>query len=225
MLKAILIDVGGPLVDEDRFYQEVDRLILESLARVGKAVAEEEYNRVLRDYIARCFSIPRGAALWHLLRPDLAAFKQVREALQEMAREWSASLVRPGAAEAVAALASRYRLTLAGNQRARVKELLRKEGLLESFAFQLVSEELGVAKPDPLFFQMILDSVRVEPREAVMVGDRLDYDVYPAKLLGMKTVRVLVGPYVLQEPQTPFHKPDITIGTIAELPEAVERLR
>ena len=57
-----------------------------------------------------------------------------------------------------------------------------------------------------------------------MVGDRLDNDVYPAKLLGLKTVRVLTGPYALQRPLTPFHEPEATISTIAELPRAVAQL-
>jgi len=222
MLKAILIDVGGPLVDEDEFYQRTDELILELLAREGKAVAEEEYHRILRDYTARCYPAPRGAALWHLLRPDLKLFQKGREMIVKEIERWRASKTRPGAVEAVAALAKRYTLALAGNQRARVKELLRREGLLEHFQFQLVSEELGVSKPDPLFFQMILDSLGVKPQEAAMVGDRLDIDIYPAKLLGLRTVRVLVGPYAAQEPPTPFHEPDITIRTIAELPEILD---
>lgn len=225
MLKAILIDVGGPLVDEDEFYRRADQLILESLAREGRAVTEEGYNRVLRDYTARCYPVPRGAALWHFLQPDLEAFKRVREALHELVGEWTASAVRPGALEAVVEVAKHHKLALAGNQRARVKELLRKEGLLEHFQFQLVSEELGVSKPDLLFFQMILDSLEVRPQEAAMVGDRLDVDIYPAKLLGLKTIRVLVGPYAAQEPQIPLHEPDITISSIAELPKAIAQLR
>jgi len=224
MLKAILIDVGGPLVDEDEFYQRTDELILELLAREGKAVTEEEYRRILRDYTARCYSAPRGAALWHLLRPDLKLFQKGREMIVKEIERWQASKTRPGAVEAVAALAKRYTLALAGNQRARVKELLRREGLLEHFQFQLVSEELGVSKPDPLFFQMILDSLGVKPQEAAMVGDRLDIDIYPAKLLGLKTIRVLVGPYAAQEPLTLLHKPEITIGTMDELPRAIAQL-
>jgi len=224
MLKAILIDVGGPLVDEDEFYRRTDRLILDLLVRWGRPVSQDEYQHVLKDYTARCYPAPRGAALWHFLRPDLQLFKRGREAIVKEIEGWRATTVRPGAREAVAALAERYTLALAGNQRARVKDLLRKAGILEHFMFQLVSEELQVAKPDPLFLQVILDSLKIKPHEAVMVGDRLDYDIYPTRLLGMRAVRVLVGPYAEQEPQTPFHEPDIMINTIAELPSAIARL-
>lgn len=226
MLKAILIDVGGPLVDEDDFYRQADRLILEELAQAqaGRRVAAEEYARVLRDYTARCSPNPRALALWHFLRPDIEGFKRGREALRKAVEEWEAKRVRPGAAEALAALAGRYKLALAGNQRAKVKELLQREGILRYFSFGLVSEEMGVTKPDPLFFRMILDSLAVEPEEAAMVGDRLDLDIFPARLLGLKAVRVLVGPYSEQEPITLFHEPDLAIGSLAELPKALARL-
>ena len=95
---------------------------------------------------------------------------------------------------------------------------------MERFAFQLVSEEMGVSKPNPLFFQIILDFLGVEPKEAVMVGDRLDLDIFPAKFLGLRTVRVLVGPYTAQEPPAPDYEPDLTITSLAELPEALAKL-
>jgi putative hydrolase of the HAD superfamily len=224
MLKAILIDVGGPLVDEEDFYKTTDRLVLDLLTQSGRKIAKEEYEEVLRRFTSHCFPNPRRAALWHFIKPDLGKFRQLQEALDRERRGWRAKGLQAGASEAVAALAGRYRLALAGNQPARVKELLQSSGILEYFQFQQVSEELGVAKPDPLFFQIILDSVGVEPAEAVMVGDRLDYDIYPARLLGMRTVRVLVRPYAEQEPPTPFHKPDITIDTIVELPKAISQL-
>lgn len=228
MPKAILIDVGGPLVDEDEFYQVSDRLAVELFRKRGHRVAEEDYQKALREALRRCLPNPRVTALWQLVKSDLERFFELRRvfrsAQQEWFAEWEGRRLRPGAEEAVVQLAERYQLALAGNQPAKVKRFLADQGILDHFTFCFVSEELGVSKPDPLFFQVILDSLGMGPEEAVMVGDRLDADVYPAKLLGLKTIRVLVGPYAMQEPQTPFHEPDITIDTLAELPSAIARL-
>jgi len=116
MLKAILIDVGGTLVDEDEFFRQADQLIMSEVARARKATTPEEYERILISYTKRCFPNPREVTLWHLLRPDLAEFKRVRELLQQLVQEWTASAVRPEAAAAVAALAKGkdYKLALAG---------------------------------------------------------------------------------------------------------------
>jgi putative hydrolase of the HAD superfamily len=224
MLKAVLIDVGGTLVDDHDFYELADRLVLELLAESGRLIPREEYERVVQGFIVRLYPNPCRAALWHLLKPDLEGFRRLQEELQRRSSGWKAERLQPGAREAIVALSEHYKLALAGNQPATIKEFLRASGVLEYFHFQLVSEEMGVTKPDPVFFQIILDSLGAEPKEAVMVGDRLDYDIFPAKLIGLRTVRVLVGPYAAQEPPAPAYEPELTIPSLGELPEAMGRL-
>ena len=55
----------------------------------------------------------------------------------------------------------------------------------------ILSEEVGFKKPDREIFLLALDKARVEPSEACMVGDRVDTDVGPSRMLGMKSVRIL----------------------------------
>lgn len=51
----------------------------------------------------------------------------------------------------------------------------------------------------------------------MMVGDRGDNDVAPAKKLGMKTVCVKQGIHKLNTPKNEFEVPDYTVDTIEEL--------
>ncbi len=51
----------------------------------------------------------------------------------------------------------------------------------------------GLQKPDPKLFSQVLYTAGVAPTRAVMLGDRLDYDVRPAKTAGMRTIWVLRG--------------------------------
>jgi HAD superfamily hydrolase (TIGR01549 family) len=48
----------------------------------------------------------------------------------------------------------------------------------------LSSTEVGLEKPDPAIFQLALSQSGCEPPQAVMIGDRLDNDIRPARLLG-----------------------------------------
>ena len=57
----------------------------------------------------------------------------------------------------------------------------------------LCSFELGLEKPDPAIFQLALERARCSPSQAVMIGDRLDNDIRPARLLGWKTIRIMQG--------------------------------
>jgi len=227
-IRAVLIDVGGPILDEDHEYAAWDSFLVELLAQEGIPTGEEELSRLVLAATRRCARNPRSFLLWELCRPDVARFRRLRDAFREFQRRHLAEhyvpRLRPGAKEALEELSERYTLALAGNQPAWIKGCLEDAGVLGLFRWQLVSEEMGVAKPDMLFFHMILDGLGVSPKEAVMVGDRLDHDILPARLLGMYTVRVLVGPYAEQIPISPLHCPDRTIGSLEELPAALEAM-
>ena len=227
-IRAVLIDVGGPILDEDHEYAAWDSFLVELLAQEGIPTGEEELSRLVLAATRRCDRNPRSSVLWELCRPDVARFRRLRDAFREFQRRHLAEhyvpRLRPGAKEALEELAGRYALALAGNQPAWIKRALEEAGVLDLFSWQLVSEEMGERKPDTLFFRMILDGLGVSPKDAVMVGDRLDHDILPARLLGMYAVRVLVGPYAEQIPISPLHCPDRTIGSLEELPAALEAM-
>src|SRR5215208_7624503 len=54
--------------------------------------------------------------------------------------------------------------------------------------FVLVSEEFGVAKPDPQIFREALRLAGVRPGEAVFVGDSAEFDMAGAQAAGIPTV-------------------------------------
>ena len=57
----------------------------------------------------------------------------------------------------------------------------------------IASAEEGVAKPDPRLFEIALERASCLPSQAVMIGDRIDNDIIPAKRLGMKTIWIKQG--------------------------------
>ncbi|MCS7216974.1 MAG: HAD family hydrolase [Candidatus Bipolaricaulota bacterium] len=229
MIRAILLDLGGPVFNEDAEYQAWTELLLEELARAGLSVTREEFAAVLQEEIARCEPNPWLSTAWRFVRPDLTKFKTILATFRARNREFQKELpgvfVRPEAKEAILKLAEHYLLALAANQPPRALELLENDGLLTCFRWQEVSDTMGISKPIPLFFRMILDALGVRPEEAVMVGDRLDHDIFPARLLGMSTLRVLVGPYAQQRPLSPLHVPQREVSSLAEVFSALEGMR
>lgn len=226
MIRAILLDLGGPVFNEDAEYRHWTILLCEELGKYGVRVSPEAFEAKLAEEIARCEPNPWLSTVWRFVNPDRTRFKAILSAFlahdKEFQKELPGVFVRPEAKEVIPRLAERYPLALAANQPARALELLENEGLLAHFRWREVSETIGLAKPSLLFFRMILDSLGVKPEEAAMVGDRLDHDIFPAKLLGMKTVRVLVGPYRRQRPLTPLHSPHLTFSDLLELERALK---
>ncbi|MFO1532771.1 MAG: HAD family hydrolase [Thermoplasmatota archaeon] len=87
---------------------------------------------------------------------------------------------------------------------------------VEAFALEAevdfvgISGELGHWKPDAAAFHAVLDRLRVRPEEALMVGDSIDFDILPAKALGMQTA--WVNPAGASHPQA-----DVVVATPGHL--------
>ena len=75
-------------------------------------------------------------------------------------------------------------------------EILRKVGLLEYFDRVVTSAFVGIRKPDPGIFLYALMQFRLQPREAVIVGDSERHDIWGGRITGMKTVLVSKRPMV-----------------------------
>jgi putative hydrolase of the HAD superfamily len=69
-------------------------------------------------------------------------------------------------------------------------EILRKVGLLDYFDTVVTSAFVGIRKPDPGIFLYALMQFKLQPQEAVMVGDSERHDVGGGTITGMKTMLV-----------------------------------
>ena len=84
-----------------------------------------------------------------------------------------------------------------------------------------ISDDLGLEKPDRRLYARAARLAAVEPAHAVMVGDRLDYDVRPAKAAGMRAVWILRGEAPRHPTAEQLSEPDASIHSLAELPPAL----
>jgi putative hydrolase of the HAD superfamily len=111
-----------------------------------------------------------------------------------------------------------YRLGIIANQPSQVRSALERDGLVPFFEVWGVSEDLGLQKPDPELFLHALRTAGVEPSRAVMVGDRLDYDIRPAQQAGMRTVWVLRGEAPDDPTEAQLTEAGASVRDLTELP-------
>ena len=86
-------------------------------------------------------------------------------------------------------LSSQYRLALITNgpswtQRAKIEQLQ----LSRWFEYMVVSGEFGVEKPDPQIFGHVLNQLKIDATDAVMIGDNPDADIRGAHAAGMRAI-------------------------------------
>lgn len=125
----------------------------------------------------------------------------------------------PYAVEVLYDLKEKYKLALITNVHhtttsKKVQEILADAGIPDVFNVVVVSSEVGCSKPNPRIFEIALNSLEVEPEEAVMIGNIISTDIFGANRIGMKTV--------LFQPSTEYQRsswehPDHTIHSMNDL--------
>jgi HAD superfamily hydrolase (TIGR01662 family) len=121
-----------------------------------------------------------------------------------------------------------YRLGIVSNARdaGNVHRLIDNNRLRPWFDPILISAEFGVRKPNPRIFRAALDHWRVEPGEAVMVGDMLGADVLGAKNAGMPGVwATMQADRGANDAHVDTIIPDAKIASLSELLPLLESWR
>ena len=94
-----------------------------------------------------------------------------------------------GAAALLSALKAHARIAVVSNNLLQEqREKLRHCALDTLIDVLVVSEEAGVAKPDPAIFQMALERVGASADEAVMIGDSWANDIEGARAAGIRAI-------------------------------------
>lgn len=81
--------------------------------------------------------------------------------------------------------------------------------------------ELVAGKPSPLVVEAALDYLGLDPKEVVMVGDRLETDIAMGLRGGLKTALVLSGVTKRSQLAGSEYHPDYVLDSVAGLPEAL----
>lgn len=108
------------------------------------------------------------------------------------------------------------------NDGAMVWRMVDRGGLRPWLSPIYTSEEIGLRKPHPYLFQMVLDDWGMRPEEVIMVGDTLNADVLGAHNAGMRGIwvdRRAGSPWSDNEDSKSHIIPDATIEQLAELPD------
>ena len=115
-----------------------------------------------------------------------------------------------------------YRLGIIASQPLGSAQRLARFGLRDFFDVICASAEEGLDKPDPALYRRALTRAGCTPQEAVMIGDRTDNDVAPAKSLGMQTVLIRQGYSGYDIIHHEGEIPDATVDGLLELLEIFE---
>lgn len=220
MIKAVLMDIGGPINDETEQERLFDDAALDA-ARQFREVSAEEYVDICKKVVDSFAPRAYRAILWELAGRDKLRFESMCSFVK--ARDFERFHIRAEAPALLETLARHYKLGIVANSSRETIDHMQNAGVLDYFTSRRTAEMVEMYKPNIKYFELVLDDLGVLESEAVMVGDRVDCDVVPARMMGMKTVRFRVGRHKDQEPRIPSEIPDAEIAVITELPDVLRR--
>ncbi len=197
-IKWLFFDLGSTLIDESECYRQ---RVLSMIS--GTNVS---YDKFFEEMM---FFYKQGK------KGDFLAAKKYGFSLPVWKSE--CEILYPDTACSLAELHEKYSLGIIANQLPGTSERLRSFGIDRYFDVVVASAEEGIAKPDPQIFRLALSRAQCKPGQAVMIGDRLDNDIAPAKRLGMTTVRIMRGFGRFAVPACPEEFPDDTVSSLREL--------
>lgn len=217
-LEMVFFDIGGVMYD-DTIYA---RAMHTALRALGGRFTDEEFDEAYRAARTAQAGSFRGLLARRFLGPDadMAALEA------EASKHWAypPEALHDDVGPCLAALSGTYRMGIIANQPSAVKQAIRRDGLDGYFEVWGVSDDIGLEKPDPALFAHVLREAGVEPSGSAMVGDRLDYDVRPAKVAGMRAVWLLRGEAPDDPTPAQLAEADAAIRGLDELPAALKMM-
>ena len=197
-IKWLFFDVGSTLVDEHLAYEHRFRDIAEAAGTSFEWVYQSAmsfYRQNKKGDLETAKLLNVALTGWHT--EDERLYEDAESCLKK--------------------LSTRYKIGIIANQLMGTRQRLEQHGVLPYIDLIIASAEEGGSKPDPRIFEIALQRSSCPPEQAVMIGDRMDNDILPAKSLGMRTVWIKQGFGKYWNVTKEAERPDRVVGSLTEL--------
>ena len=216
MIKAVIFDVDGTLLDTERIYMkawkeaaaEAGYVMPDSVLQKTRAVNAKDAARIFEEEIGNGFS-------YQAVRPI-----RVRIAEEIIKRE--SPILKPGVLELLAFLEGKgIRLSVASstNQQG-TREHLAESRILDRFEVVVGGDMVTNGKPHPEIFLKAAEALRVAPEECIVVEDS-PTGIRAAYAAGMKAVLVPDQAAITQEI---IDMADVVLNSLLEMPAYLQTL-
>ena len=194
-MKAVLFDFGGT-IDTNGVHWSEKYWELYARFRVGVRKDEYEKSFVESERLMALDPEVRGLTFKQTLRKQITLqFKVLKldgtnrlpgEMVDACYSEVAGTI--DAAKEILRRLKEDYRLAVVSNFYGNLQIVCEEFGLHRLFDSLIDSTSVGVHKPDPAIFGLALEGLKVEGKDAFVVGDSYERDIVPSKQLGCTTI-------------------------------------
>jgi putative hydrolase of the HAD superfamily len=226
-VKAVIFDVDDTLFDRDKAQREILRLMIQKMSDVFAGIDEqtaidaflESDSVALQEYYDNpdasgdVLRARRSEAFLGILGLDESSADRITNMYVESYPTLDVPV--EDAKSVVKRLSEKFQLGVVSNGFPDVQyQKLKTLGIESFFDCILLSEEIGIRKPDPRIFWRAASLMLRQPEECLYIGDSYRADVPGAKRAGMQAC--WFNPHGLRPSQEGV-KPDFEISALHEI--------
>ncbi len=224
-ITTILLDAGGVILDESEHEEARAKIIVDILSSIVMGYSIGSYHSDIEEAVFSFCPKTYEFVFWKHLKDDLSLYGKLYESyLFRWEKQKPPLKLSRGLEKELREICREFKIGIAGQYGQEILAFLEQQAILDCFTYRLTQDDFPVTKPDPRYFEQITKAFGVTPQECIMIGDRIDNDIVPAKQLGMKTILIRAGLHRNQQPRIPFETPDLEMNGVVGLAKTVKDL-
>lgn len=227
MINSIFL-VGRTLMDEENFYSFIDSRLLYLLNQLGSRIDIRNYCTIKNDII-RNRKLQIGGIeelvvqISKALMPvgyEKIVLKYILPSIEFAQKHFLYPF--DDAKTTLEILSKKFRLLLIDNQDNEISRTLKFYNLDKYFDCCILPD-MG-RDPNKKIFKLILNMLKIDSKEAILIGDRLDTHIQMANKLEIFTVLLSNSPFNIQVPRNQNELPTLTLNKLSELPNTISAI-
>jgi putative hydrolase of the HAD superfamily len=233
LIKNVLFDLNNVIENYKAYKTKIPKIIHRVLKDSGFHIDPNIQEKVNKEYnflsgLLESTYIQHYPFFWEVLIKNVYNKKldinQIRKIYSNYVQQYASEIEMYNDTKGILKyLKQRYRLGIIANgDSERIRKFLQKKQILKYFDTIVTSGNTPYSKPDRQLFNLALYGLKANPVNSIMVGDRLDSDVFGANRVGIWSVRIQRSRdrnqnpiYTLEDPE--LKVPDYTINKLTDL--------
>lgn len=189
MIKAILFDLDNTLIDRQRAFREmlyrvfrsyykdenyVEKLVKDMIEfdKGGRVERIDAFNQLINKYNIKEFNAKKLSKDWsNESGSTVYLFDDVIDTFKELKKKYKLAIVTNG-------------------DYVSQKRKLDNINLYKYLEYTLISDEIGIRKPDPRIYKYALNKMNLKEDECIYVGDSYSRDIVGAKNANIRPIYV-----------------------------------
>ena len=206
MIKAVIFDMDGVIVDSEPINYEVIRITFE---KAGVKISKKEF---IEEWIVKGTG-SREAIKRHNIKMSFEDLQKIKKKIYLDILKRKVKL-KPNAKRTIINLHKKYKLALASQgHRYNVDIIVKKFKLRKFFQAIIGKQNVNKGKPNPEIFLKASKELKVKPEECLVIEDT-EKGIIAAKRAGMVCIAV---PATWTKKYNDFSKADLAVNLLGEI--------